>query len=377
MPRASQPSSGRGQHARKRATSATATTLRASEAKRRATLADARPPLQTVATGALSFLEGARLTPGPSADYRVRVHAFVMWCQSLALTWTSPFGLDCITLSHLDEMFFKGMSMSDGSKLLAAICFFLATVEGYEVFNFPRCRKALKAWARIAPNRMRVPFPWLALAGVLGVLLWEGDIQNAIKLLVQFRTYLRPGALDALLVRQLLPPVASAGRPYRHWAILGNPLEDKVPGKTGEYDLSIVYDSEPWIGPFFEVLTRGRAPNSLLWTANSASTSAALLHGCEVLGFLPLRPCRYALRHGGASDDLLTGTRARADVKARGDWKSDRSVRRYGKQARALDELSKLPPRSLAYGRLVADHLEVAFLRTRTFKPPASGQKDA
>ena len=50
----------------------------------------------------------------------------------------------------------------------------------------------------------------------------------------------------------------------------------------------------------------------------------------------------YSLRHGGASDDFLTKRRTLPEIKHRGRWRADSSVRRYTKIARALKELEKM-----------------------------------
>ena len=51
----------------------------------------------------------------------------------------------------------------------------------------------------------------------------------------------------------------------------------------------------------------------------------------------------YQLRHGGAADDLLTKTREYAAVKDRGRWRTDASVRRYGKVGKIQALLNKMP----------------------------------
>eukprot|EP00973_Karenia_brevis_P065592 9120330-Karenia_brevis.AAC.1 len=89
-----------------------------------------------------------------------------------------------------------------------------------------------------------------------------------------------------------------------------------------------------------------------------------------MLDLSALNPCRYALRHGGASEDLLTKTRSVADVKRRGLWRSDSSLRRYAKEARLLSELKKVPKPSLDYGRLVLQNLKAILLGEIPAPPP-------
>ena len=80
------------------------------------------------------------------------------------------------------------------------------------------------------------------------------------------------------------------------------------------------------------------------------------------LGLGPLGPSLDALRRGGASEDLLGGSRGALDVKLRGRRRSDPSLRRYGKQTRLLRQLGFVPGATLSYGELVSRDLEAIFM---------------
>ena len=75
------------------------------------------------------------------------------------------------------------------------------------------------------------------------------------------------------------------------------------------------------------------------------------------LGLEPLAPCRYAMRHGGVSHDLMAKIRSVADAMRRGRWRSDASLRRYAKETRILAELRKVDPRVLTLGALIEQQL--------------------
>ena len=68
-------------------------------------------------------------------------------------------------------------------------------------------------------------------------------------------------------------------------------------------------------------------------------------------------PCSYGARHGGASEDLSSQRRSRAEVKARGRWADERSLKRYGKQTRLQHELTKVPKSVIEFGVFVRDNL--------------------
>ena len=59
----------------------------------------------------------------------------------------------------------------------------------------------------------------------------------------------------------------------------------------------------------------------------------------------------YGLRHGGASDDLLARRRSALEVQQRGGWASDKSFKRYAKQARIVSELQRVGAHAVAYGQ--------------------------
>ena len=72
------------------------------------------------------------------------------------------------------------------------------------------CR-ARRGWIKIGPADQRLPFPLVLLFPVLGFLLQRrGQPAMALALLVQHDTYLRPGELCDLKVKQLVPPLAGA-----------------------------------------------------------------------------------------------------------------------------------------------------------------------
>ncbi len=70
-----------------------------------------------------------------------------------------------------------------------------------------------------------------------------------------------------------------------------------------------------------------------------------------------LKAARYAMRHGGASDDLLACRRSLAEDVRRGRWRTDVSLRRYDKEIRILDEVNKLPLGVLQFGARVSKHI--------------------
>ena len=203
---------------------------RAVNAKRRRTMLGSRPSAMEILGGSLSLLEQKKVKVPVMADYTHRVAAFMTWCQRGNYDWDSHASLDALILVLCDEMFFKGLTSADGSKTLAAILFFVMAVPGVAAPQVPRSRRALQGWTKIAPNRQRMPIPFLVLLAIIGFHLFKRNVLSALNLLVQFRSYLRPGSCDRLRVWQLQAPNHAAGGKYSQWAILENPSEDQVAG---------------------------------------------------------------------------------------------------------------------------------------------------
>ena len=65
----------------------------------------------------------------------------------------------------------------------------------------------------------------------------------------------------------------------------------------------------------------------------------------------------HDLRHAGASDDLLSGHRALGEVKERGRWAADGSVRRYAKRTRMQTKINELDEELRDFGQYVNSHL--------------------
>ena len=209
-----------------------------------------------------------------------------------------------------------------------------------------------------APPRSRAPMPKVVMAAIVSGMKAKGMADAALQVATQHFTYIRPGALRQLKVKQLIPPLRDAG-PLGRWALLLAPtLEDaarphatgpraRLLTKTGTSDESIDLDYPPWLGPMLGAHARGRQPDEPLFTTPASRVIAAFrglglglgLHGLML----------YQLRHGGASDDVLSKRRSLAEVKARGRWASDSSVRRYAKPGMVQQLLGALTPSARAH----------------------------
>ena len=141
------------------------------------------------------------------------------------------------------------------------------------------------------------------------------------------------------------------------------------PGKTGVFDKTVLIDKCPELINVLPRLLVGKRPEDPLWRTSGTDDVVIFAEAVKATGLDLISACRYGLRHGGASDDLMTGARSALEVKRRGRWLADSSLKRYAKETRILSELSKLPRPTIVYGRLVLDNIQ-AVLEGKRLAPP-------
>lgn len=243
----------------------------------------------------------------------------------------------------MDEWYFEGRSVDDGSKLVAAAKHAMPCLRRQGAQRLPRTARALNAWRKATPSQQRVPLPWLAVAAMVcyvsTVRLWP---HLGAKWLLAFDTYLRPGEMDALRIDQLIPQAASTTRAPTATGVLVHPRLLNKPGKTGLLDEAVLIDDHT-LDPLMEWLTAGRPLTDRVRSSNIHDEVKEFASVARALGLTALRPCRYSLRHAGASHDFLSRRRSGDEIKRRGRWKADSSVRRYGKESLAMAELHNVP----------------------------------
>jgi len=297
---------------------------------------------------------------------------FFQWCLVQHLDWSDGTELDAVLVTYLNELYYDGEAPSDGTLMVAALKFFVPEVSRLGMAGLPRSHRATRGWERLAPSLQRLPIPRVVLGAILGFLLFRRHVWTAVKLYFQYRTYLRPGVCDRLETWQLVAPLPAAGPEYQHWGVIVNPVELGIPGKTQTWDDAVIWDTDPWMGEMFALLLQHRPPGGGLWPETSSQTLDRFYDAVRWLGLEALQPCRYGLRHGGASDDLLTQRRCLAQVKKRGHWRTEASLRRYGKETRILAEVRKVAPSVIAYGAQVLENLKELFFGLLPVPAPPS-----
>ncbi len=141
------------------------------------------------------------------------------------------------------------------------------------------------------------------------------------------------------------------------------------PTKTGMHDESVTLDFMDWAFPLWTVLVDGRSPSEPLFNFTLGQLSASFAEAVDVCRVTALRPCLYSLRHGGASEDFLRRRRTLEEVKGRGRWRTEKSVRRYTKEAKLISELHWIDPKIIVHGEFIEARIQALFLYPDTVEP--------
>ena len=110
----------------------------------------------------LSFLEATSVKDGTRRDYRERAAEFVMWCEIRRVCFDGPKSLDEALLLWCDEMFFKGLSPEEGSKLVASLKFSCRSTAGSGTSRSRECTGRWRAGVARLPSTSGSRCRWCA-----------------------------------------------------------------------------------------------------------------------------------------------------------------------------------------------------------------------
>ena len=204
--------------------------------------------------------------------------------------------------------------------------------------------------------------------------LWQGHAEIALAVAVLFACYLRPFELVNLRTCDLALGRSSAKGPISQTKITVGPSELGVPTKVGAFDdcISVSSAAFPWLTTAMEDLKASRKNEPMLWTFEMETLRRVFSAAVFALA-LPPDTCLYQLRHGGASHDLATSARSFEEVRSRGRWMTDSSVRRYSKVGILQRYVSTLPAAALEYGERAGPALEAAIYGSEDPMPLPGG----
>ncbi|CAK0878107.1 unnamed protein product, partial [Prorocentrum cordatum] len=273
-----------------------------------------------------TFLEANAVTERTHAMHVKRVADFESWADAGGLRLTSAKLVDCALVHYLNQMWIVGADIGEATGTYAAWVKLRPSFSKRGPDKLVRTMKALQGFNRLDPGRTRPPLP-LALAALIAVeLVGMNLVSMALAVMLLFSAYLRPIELLSLQVTDVLAP--TKGSPC--YAIHLRRAERGQPSKVGLYDETLLLDSSapPFLGYLLDA-HRGAAAGPALFDFENRSFNESFKTAARTAGLAALKPDLYQLRHGGPSHDILNRLRSKAEVKDRGRWRGDRSVRRY------------------------------------------------
>ncbi|CAK0835229.1 unnamed protein product [Prorocentrum cordatum] len=282
---------------------------------------------QLVPAGSQSFLETNAVAPDTQKTY---AECMVELRQFVAVNGLS---LDTPAAADLALTNYANFARAEGLDKGAVQRVYVAFVSEHPDFSrrgglrLPRLSRALQGWERLDPGVMLTTLKQPAAA---------------LMVLVMSLAYLRPSEAEGLLEQDLVPPTTSS--PF--FAVNLRPSDRGEVSKVRLSDESLLLDSTAalWLGEALQSLKVG-LPSRPLFDLAALQLRGVWAAALRALG-IPNRFVLCQLRHGGSSHDRLRRQRSLPEIKERGRWASDKSVRRYEAHALVQQQEASMPPRT-------------------------------
>ena len=298
-------------------------------------LAELIPVLQLFGWLVPNPLVLAAVRPTTWKKYLGALRDFHIFVVRRSLSIQTPDLVDTALADRVYELFLDQADLSAGSTLWAGWKAAFPDFGKAALYSLPLTARALSAWRRLRPAATRPPMPWLFLVLVAQVLVLMGLPVEALYFLVLFTAYLRPSEGLRLHVEDVAPPVPGTSI---FVAINLHPEERQQASKTMAMNESILLD-HPWhlfIADALLILCE-KVGSGPVFNVSPAHLSECFRKAQEQAR-LPRLYVPYQLRHGGPSADMRDRMRTPLEIKQRGRWMSDLSMRRYEAAARLQRE---------------------------------------
>ena len=310
----------------------------------------------------LSVCQTHKVAPSTELEYREVYAEIVEFSLSCAgFDWDKAEAVDGMLTALFDDRALDGVHAGWSGKAFSSVGFYQPQYAGVGRYKFPRAKAAQAGWKKLTPSRSRLPVTFELMSAIFHTLWAMGRLESGLVILLCFALYLRPSEAHRVKCKHVVPPQGGVSG-TRHATVVLNPYEDGRASKTHEYDESLLLDCSllPALGRRLLKLAQARVKQAgkeaLLFTVSQAQVATDLREACRRLRVpAELDVVMYMFRHAGASTDFALKLRPLAEIKLRGRWKSDASLRRYEKGGRLADQLQRLPPRLRIHAKRCAD----------------------
>ena len=309
-------------------------------------------------TGEKSYVEGRAVEPGCARRYSILMAAFYQFVNSLRLPTDTPQQVDVARLEYLDHPFFDGAAKDEATARVAAWMDANPAYSRCVSRSLPGTQRALQGFRKMAPAMTRSSLPRNQMCRIAPEVLTAGPEEvaalTAIFLLMMFLCYFRPGAALTRRGTNVVPPVGQ----HRFPAVNMFPSGRGQTSKTGLLDVSILLDSPyaQWLNPLIPALAQHQE-DRLLFDFEYSRAKMVFEDAQTRLG-LRERFVLHQARHGGPSHDRAMGLRTLAEIKTRGTWTSDASLKRDEAHARLQQVEARLEPATQIAARAAPSALQ-------------------
>jgi hypothetical protein len=313
----------------------------------------------------LGITESESVSAKTRLDYRRRVQQFKREMRiSLELAELKPEVLDKFLVKAYDDLYLSGLPFGAGEKLMAAVRFCVPAYSPHGKLSLPRSQRSLRGWRRLTPVATRRPLPWLVVAAIA----WHFAMvsgEMAVAWLLMIDTYMRPSEAVNLEKWQVVPPADE--KHMKLAAVLLHPDQRGIASKTGQMNESLIIH-RPWLSEI--LMQQVRLCRGLrLFDFNLDQMRRHFVQIAAKVGINQWNPVLYMARHTGASLDRLENRISLEEVRRRGRWAAESSVRRYEKRALVMEVFQSLTPEQKLMCRRFDRDL-VPFLRRRLGMAP-------
>lgn len=262
---------------------------------------------------------------------------FVRWTRK-AVTIRTPLPLlDRRLTDYLEHLYLQGEDLSRANYITAAAIYQVPGLKG--LASLPMTQQSMKGWRRLCPPRSRMPIPYEVTCLLALTACQQGLFEVALAMLLIFALYLRPNEAFLLRNRDIVRPVKSKPKAFKHFAVVLHPMEEGIPSKTLQWDemLSLDLEYQKFLGPALiqRLQLDKKSLDEPAFTISAEDVNNFMQEQWQELGLNPLgQPHLYRLRHGGASHEAAHGLRELTAIQARGRWQTLKSVKNYEKGGR-------------------------------------------
>ena len=249
--------------------------------------------------------------------------------------------VDAVVAHWMANAFAEGEQPFRGAYMVAAVGWEWPELGKFGSTTLPHARQTLAGWRRLAPASSKLPLPPAVVSGIANTIAAQDGWRMAVEVVLMKIFYLRPGEAKRLTGRSLVRPKGGSGLGRRVWSIVLHESEKGVSSKTREFDETLLLDldRDRWFEETLGLLKNDTGDDEYLFQEEPKLLARALARAGAHFG---LTVVPYMLRHTGASCDFADGSRTIEQIKHRGRWQSDASVRRYEKGGRSPQTWSNL-----------------------------------